>query len=70
MALVEPVTHREDVGLVGHVWVDASGFNVLAEVCFEFRVPLWTAGRHGSFMGQWRDDGCAASKVCVCVCDR
>ena len=45
-ALVVPVADGEDVGLVGLVWVNPPGFDVLAEFCFEFHVPLWTAGRH------------------------
>ena len=57
MALVELVIDREYRGLVDPVWVNAPGFNVLAEVCFEFCVLLWTAGRHGCFMGEQRDDG-------------
>ena len=64
MALVVPVANGEDVGLVGLVWVNAPGFDVLAKFCFKFRVPLWTAGRHGFFGGEWRDDGCAVSTVC------
>ncbi len=69
MTLVEPVTDGEDVRLVGPVWVDSPGFNVFAEVCFEFCVPLWTAGRYGCFMGEQRDNGCAASKVYMHVTD-
>ena len=70
MALVELVMDRENVGLFGPVWVVAPSFNMLEEVCFEFCVPLWTAGRHDCFMGERRDDGCTASKVCVHACDR
>ncbi len=57
----------EDVGPAGLVWVNAPGFYVLAEFCFEFCVPLWTVGRHGFFEGEQRDAGCAVSKVCEYV---
>ena len=50
MALVVPKTDGEDVGPVGLVWVNVPGFDVLPEFCFEFHVPLWTAGRHGFFV--------------------
>ena len=55
MALVVPVTDGEDVDPVGLVWVNAPGSDVSAEVCFQFCPPLWTAGRHGCFMGERRD---------------
>ena len=69
MALEVQVMDGEDVGPVGLVWVNARGFAVLAEFCFEFCVPLWTAGRHGCFVGERSDDGCAARDVCVRACD-
>ena len=61
MVLVEPVMDGEDVGLVGTVCVDAPGFNVVAEVHFEFHVSLWTLGRHGCFMAELKQG------VCTCV---
>ena len=55
MALVVPAADGEDVGPVGLVWANAPGFDVLAGFCFEFCVPLCTAGRHGFFLWDSRE---------------